>query len=401
MRGPQRRTRTLLGAALISTLTQSACSWQGVVALPLPGAPGRVSGAQHLFAEMANIGSLESNSPVMINDVVVGSVGDITVRHWHAIVEVLVKPGVTVPANAVATVGQTSLLGSSHLALNPPLGQSPNGKLADRAVIALSDTSTYPSTEQTLAALSAVVNGGGLGQIGDVVHSFNAAFNGHQQEFRELLGRLDRFVGTFDSQRDDLVATIDGLNRLTATFAEQRDVLKGALAKLPPALDILVRERPRLTAALDKLGTFSSTATAVVNDVQADLVDNLRHIEPAIRALADVGSDIDKAMGFATVFPYGQGVIDHAVRGDYINQITTLDFTVPRFKRELFMGTRLGDPNAQLQAAVGDPGYAEQTGNPLGVGLVPPPTDTDAPTQSAPAPGGPTPVPPPSGQGGH
>ena len=65
--------------------------------------------------EVANVGTLESNSPVMIDDVVVGSVGKMTVQGWHADVEVSVQPDVVVPANAVASVGQTSLLGSMHL----------------------------------------------------------------------------------------------------------------------------------------------------------------------------------------------------------------------------------------------------------------------------------------------
>ena len=51
-----------------------------------------------------------------------------TVDDWHADVEISVKPDVVVPANAVATVGQTSLLGSMHLALNPPLGEQPSGR---------------------------------------------------------------------------------------------------------------------------------------------------------------------------------------------------------------------------------------------------------------------------------
>ena len=36
----------------------------------------------------------------MIDDVVVGSVGKMTVDNWHADVEVSVKPDVVVPANA-------------------------------------------------------------------------------------------------------------------------------------------------------------------------------------------------------------------------------------------------------------------------------------------------------------
>jgi virulence factor Mce-like protein len=379
-------------------LVLTSCGWHGVNSLPLPGAPGRVSGATRYVVEMANVGSLESNSPVMIDDVAIGSVGTITVRDWHADVEVLVKPGVVVPANVVATVGQTSLLGSSHLQLNTPIGVAAAGALAPGSTVGLNASSTYPSTEQTLASLSVVVNGGGLGQFGDIIHNFNLALNGRQDAIRDLISRLDTFVGTFDDQRDDIVASIQALNRLAGTFAAQRDVLTEALHKLPPALDVLVRQRPRITTALEKLRVFSDTTTGVISDVQTNLVQNLQHLEPTIRALADVGIDLNKAIAFASTFPYGQRAIDNAIRGDYINESIVFDFTRPRFKKELFLGTRIGDPNAQIQAAVGDPGYAEQTGDPLGVGVAPAPAPGEvavpSPSQS-PAP------PPPAGQGGR
>jgi phospholipid/cholesterol/gamma-HCH transport system substrate-binding protein len=389
-------TRRFLAVVLFSATALSGCAWGGVNSLPLPGAPGRVSGAARYHVEITNVGSLESNSPVMIGDVVVGSVGAMTVHDWHADVEILVKPGVAVPANAVASIGQTSLLGSSHLALNPPLGVAPSGHLAPGATIPLSKSSIYPSTEQTLASVSVVVNGGGLGQLGDIIANFNAAFSGHQDAIRDLITRLDRFVGTFDNQRDDVIALIHALNRLAATVAGQRDVVTAALNKVPPALDVLLAERPRLTTALEKLRVFSDTSTWVVNAVQADLVENLRHLEPTFRSLADVGIDLDKALAFTTVFPYGQACIDRCVKGDYINLSTTLDLTVPRLKRELLLGTRWADPSAQIQAAVGDPGYAEQTNDPLSVGLAPPAPAGDTP--ASPAPGAPAPTATPGGR---
>lgn len=125
---------------------------------------GTRSGAQIFHVEIANVGTMESNSPVMINDVVVGSVGKMTVRGWHADVEVAVRPDVVVPANAVARVAQTSLLGSMHLELNPPPGQPPTGRLKPGATIPLNKSSTYPSTEQTLSSLSVVVNAGDSGK---------------------------------------------------------------------------------------------------------------------------------------------------------------------------------------------------------------------------------------------
>jgi phospholipid/cholesterol/gamma-HCH transport system substrate-binding protein len=363
----------LLSLLLCVTTLLAGCSWQGVNSLPLPGATGRVSGASVLHVQIANVGTLESNSPVMIDDVVVGSVGKMSVQAWHAVVEVFVKPGVIVPANAVATVGQTSLLGSNHLALDPPPGVTPAGRLTDGATIPLSRASTYPSTEQTLASLSAVVNGGGLGQIGPLIRNFNAAFNGREGSIRDLITRLDTFVGTFDDQRDDVIAVVQQLNRLAGTLAQHRDTITKALQTIPPALEVLLAERPRITAALDKLRIFSDTTTGLVSEVQTDFVENLRHLEPIMRALADVGTNINKALTYAVALPYGQGPLDRYLKGDYLNLSATVDLTIPRLKRELLMGTRWGDPTQEIQAAIGDPGYAEQTRDPLGVGVAPPP----------------------------
>src|SRR5699024_10260079 len=103
-----------------------------------------------------------------------------TVQGWHADVEVAVRPDVVVPANATASVGQTSLLGSMHLELNAPLGQPPTGRLKPGATIPLDKSSAYPSTEQTLSSLAALVNSGGLGQIGDVIHGVSAALSGRE-----------------------------------------------------------------------------------------------------------------------------------------------------------------------------------------------------------------------------
>ena len=371
MTSGKRRLALALCCAAVST---AGCSFGGINSLPLPGAIGRGADATRYHIELANVSTLEPNSPVLIGDVVVGSVGAMKVRDWHADVEISVKPGVVIPANAVAAVGQTSLLGSMHLALNPPLGEAPSGRLAPGATLGLNRSSTYPSTEQTLSALSVVINGGGVGQLGDIVRELNAAFNGREPQIRDLLTRLNDFVGVLATQRESINAAVVSLNRLAGTFAGQRDVLTRALDRIPPALDVLVAERPRLTAALQKLGEFSGLAGAVVNDTQADLVRNLRNLEPTLRSLADVGPNLDKALAYFTAFPYGQSTIDRAIRGDYLNQFIIFDFTVPRLKKTLFLGTSWGQEGAKLVPAPGDPWYATYTYDPMNAPFSPPPT---------------------------
>lgn len=369
-----RLTRAAVAAGCVTmAVTVSGCGFGGLNSLPLPGAVGRGPGAAVYHVEIANVSTLEPNSPVLVGDVVIGSVNKMTVRDWHADVEISVKPEVAIPANAVATVGQTSLLGSMHLALNPPLGQSPSGRLAPGATLGLSKSSTYPSTEQTLSALSVVINGGGVGQIGDIVTELNAALGGREPQIRDLLTRLNDFVGVLATQRDSINATVVSLNRVAGTFAGQRDVLTRALDRIPPALDVLVAERPRLTAALAKLGSFSTLAGDVVNETQADLVRNLRNLEPTLRSLADVGPELDQALAYFTAFPYGQSTIDRAIRGDYLNQYIIFDFTVPRLKKTLFLGTRWGQEGAKLVPAPGDPWYATYTYDPLNAPFSAPP----------------------------
>ena len=385
MRNPQR----LLAIGCGVMLTATGCAFQGLNSLPLPGAVGRGSDAKIYHVEIANVATLESNSPVMIGDVVVGSVGKMTVRDWHADVEVSVKPDVVVPANAVATVGQTSLLGSMHLGLNPPIGQQPSGQLQAGATIPLDQSSTYPTTEKTLASLAAVVNGGGLGQIGDIIHNFSTAMSGREADIRDLLERLDKFIDVLDRQRENIVAAIQDLNRLAGTFAGQDKVIERVINDVPPALDVLIKERPRITTALQKLGTLSDTAAQLSHDSTADLVTDLKHLEPTVKALADIGPDLPNALGYAANFPYSQSLIDRAVRGDYMNLFGVIDLTIPRLKRTLFLGTRWGEEHAKLVPAPGDPWYLNYTYEPMNAPLAPPPPGEAVP------PGGPPDADPP------
>jgi phospholipid/cholesterol/gamma-HCH transport system substrate-binding protein len=368
------RNRRLPALAMIigcAALTVAGCAFQGLNSLPLPGTVGRGAGAQIFHVEVLNAGALEANSPVMMNDVVVGSVAKMTFRNWHADIEVSIAPNVVVPANVVPNVGQTSLLGTMHVELGLPQGQSPAGRLRSGATIR-STSSTYPSTEQTLTALSAVVNGGGLGQIGDIIHTLSAGFSGRAPQARDLLARLDRFIGTLDSQRDNILASIDALNRVAGTFAAQRDVINHALKTIPPALDVLIRERPRITAALHELGVFSDTAKRLVDETKNDLVTNLRNLEPTLKSLADVGPGLDTALAFVSVFPFGQDAIDRQVKGDYINLSVILDLTLPRLKRSLLLGTRWQEPGALLVAAPGEPYYLNYSYDPMSFGVKPP-----------------------------
>ena len=117
---------------------------------------------------------------------------------------------------------------------------------------------------------------------------------------------------SFDGQRDNLVASIKSLNRLAgALHRAARRVLFQALDQIPPALDVLINERPRIVTALKAIrARFRDTATRLVNDAGSDLVKNLQNLGPALGALAEIGPELDAAIALAPTFPFSPSRVD-------------------------------------------------------------------------------------------
>src|SRR5882757_3126037 len=146
--------------ALVSGVSGCA-EWRGLNSLPLPGTQGSGPGSFQIQAQMPDVNNLQQNSRVRVADVTVGNVTKISRQGWHALVTMRLNGGVDLPANATAKVGQTSLLGSQHIELAPPTDEAPQGRLHDGSLIQLQHGGAYPTTEQTLAAVSLLLNGGG------------------------------------------------------------------------------------------------------------------------------------------------------------------------------------------------------------------------------------------------
>ena len=123
---PKRRARLLGAAAIAAATALSGCSFNGVSSLPLPGGPDLGSHPITVKIEFANVLDLVPQSAVKVNDVSVGKVEDIELAGgvpgqpgWHALVTVKMRGDVNLPDNAIATVGQTSLLGEKFVEKAP------------------------------------------------------------------------------------------------------------------------------------------------------------------------------------------------------------------------------------------------------------------------------------------
>ncbi|BCN47470.1 MCE family protein [Rhodococcus hoagii] len=370
MTANRKSTRVLATSAIALTIAvaSTGCEWNGLNSVPLPGTEGQGDGAYTVQIQMPNVTTMSQNSPVRVNDVTVGAVTGIEVQDWHALVTVSLNKDVQLPANATAKIGQTSLLGSQHLELAPPVGIAPQGTLKDGDVIPLERAGAYPTTEQTLSSLSVVLNGGGLAQINDITRELNAALGGREDSVRDLLPQLDQLVGSLDDQRTQIISAMEGIDRLAGTVNQQTDTLNRALDSIPPALEVLVAQRQNLTNALVALGNFSDTATRVINESGDDLKANLASLSPLLEQLAGTGNNLTEVLSMMLTFPFTMKHMDQVFQGDYANLNMMIDMTNARLTSNFIDQTGLGPTLAGVEGALGTlAGTAGQTNDPLKV----------------------------------
>ena len=222
----------------------AGCQFGGLNSLNMPGTAGHGSGAYSITVELPDVATLPQNSPVMVDDVTVGSVSGVEAVQradgsFYAAVKVSLDRDVKLPANATAKVAQTSLLGSQHIELSAPVDQPPVGELRDGSELPRSQGGRYPTTEEVLSALGVVVNKGNLGALQDITQEVSNAVAGRQGQFADLIPRLAELTASLNRQTDDIIAAAEGLNRFAGVLARNKDSLGRALDTLPDALRVL------------------------------------------------------------------------------------------------------------------------------------------------------------------
>ncbi|WP_199255318.1 virulence factor Mce family protein [Mycolicibacterium mengxianglii] len=357
-------------AAVASATVLSGCGdWKGLNSLPMPGTEGTGPGAYTISAQMPDVDNIEQNSRVRVGDVTVGNVTKIERQGWNALVTMKLNGDVQLPANATATIGQTSLLGSLHVELAPPKNVAPEGRLTDGSVIPLSSSGGYPTTEQTLAAVSLLLNGGGIAQVQDITRTLSTAFAGREGDLRSLIEQLDTFIRYNNDQKNDIIAAAESLNNLVGQFADQKPVVDEALRTIPDALAVLRDQREQLSEALVQLGKFSAFAADSVEQTRESLVAELKDLGPVLQSLADAGPALTRALSFFPTFPWPKETLANWMRGDYGNLSLVFDLTLSRLDAGIFTGTRwegdLTELELQWGRTIGQLPSPYTAGNPL------------------------------------
>ena len=152
----------------------------------MPGTAGHGRGSYTITVELPDVATLPQNSPVMVDDVTVGSVSGI---------EAVQRSDGTLLCGREAVAGQERRAAgqldrdggadvaaglAAHRAGRPggAAGRRQAARAARRSRSA--NTGRYPTTEEVLSALGVVVNKGNLGALQDITDETYAAVAGRQ-----------------------------------------------------------------------------------------------------------------------------------------------------------------------------------------------------------------------------
>jgi phospholipid/cholesterol/gamma-HCH transport system substrate-binding protein len=361
---------------LLTALVLVSCDWRGIANLPLP--VGRGTGSKHLtiYVQMPDTLALNTNSRVRVADVWVGTVRDIRLKNWIATLTLDLDPSVKLPANATAKIGQTSLLGTQHVELAAPPSPSPQ-PLKSGETIPLMNSSAYPTVERTLASVAVILNGGGISNLDVIQTEILNVLDGHVDQVREFLKRLDTFTAELNRQRDNLTRAIDSTNQLLTVVANHNDTLDRVLTDIPPLIQHFADTRDLFADAIESLGRFSEVANRALSDTRPNLHQSLQSLQRPLSQLDRASPYVVGSLKLGLTAPFNIDYVSKVIRGDYVNVSGALDLTLSAMDNTLLSGTGLSgslraleqswgrDPNTMIPDVRYTPNPNDAPGGPL------------------------------------
>ncbi len=283
------------GAATALILGLGGCGLgHGLYNVPLPGGADVGNHPYSVTAEFDDALDLVPQAGVRVNDVAVGRVTSIDLEPNGKIADVVVKinGSVHLPANAIASIQQTSLLGEKYVELAPPSNLTPEGTLRNGATIDVQRTTTGVEVEQVLGALSLLLNGGGIGQLHEIAQELNQTTSGHEVDIRRFFERSQQVIGQLNHRRGTITRALDGLANLSGALRRNNTQIAQVLRNLSPGLAIVAKQESQLRQLLVALTNLSRVTVSTLNRSRRDIVDDLRALAPVGHCAAALAAGV-------------------------------------------------------------------------------------------------------------
>lgn len=290
--------------------------------------PGAKQGPMKLTATFDDVGDLVVDHGVQVADVRVGSITKIELTDdYHAKVTMSVQD-LDLPADAVAELRTTSLLGEKFIQLRQcdpkadyttdangvrqPACTGTTDKLARGQDIKISTEA--PELEFVAEQAVSLLGGVAANDLAKLVETGSIGFGGRTEDLRALLDDLSTISATLSDQSGHIVGIIDGLDKATSALAGNSGDLNQLLINLSETTGVLAAERDQTLLTLQALTRLAQTQNRLVFDPYLEQVDRqIKQLDGILdevaRGRAEVANLLDWIERFAIKIP--QGIPNH------------------------------------------------------------------------------------------
>lgn len=268
-----------LGPVLALVLLLGACSPAG-------------NDAMTIRATFDDVVGLVPDHHVRAGDVPVGTVREIQLTDdMRAEVTMEVRRDLGLPERTEAVLGRTALLGEMFIDLRP---LEDGGELSDGDVI--EDVRTVTEFEQLVASGDLTLSQVAADQLFAAVETGAVAFGGRGGLLGTFIEDVNRFVGAYNADADDLTALIDSLDGLTAELAPDAEVNAESLRVLREASEVLEEEDDRLLDALADLDELSAVGERILRDHRDEIDDAIRRLRIVLQQVTRVDGALENVL---------------------------------------------------------------------------------------------------------
>jgi phospholipid/cholesterol/gamma-HCH transport system substrate-binding protein len=288
--------------------------------------PGAKSGPMKLVATFDDVGDLVVDHAVQVADVRVGSITKIELTSDYKAKVTMSLKNVDLPADAIAELRTTSLLGEKFIQLRScdptldftsgaggaktPLCTGTKDKLVSGTEIPRERTKQAPELEAVADQAVQLLGGVMANDVATLVQTGSIGFGGRADELRGLLTDLSTISGTLADQTNHIAGILDGLDKATTALASNNTDVDQLLVNLSDTTAVLAQQRDHTIATLQALTRLAQDQDRLVFDPYIQQV-NLQ-IQQLDRILAtvtqgrgEVANLLDWVERFAYQIPLG------------------------------------------------------------------------------------------------
>ena len=203
----RRLCAVIVGAASILV---SSCASISVNSLPQPG---RGSGDGYdIVLEFENVLNLPDRAKVELDGNGVGTVAHIDLRGNHVDVTSHIDAGVVIPANARGTLQQSTVLGDTYLALERPSSTEAAPGVPAGGRIPLTQTTSPPQLEDTLANLANFVGSGAVQRAQNTIIGINNVTPSKREDLRAMVSQVTTDLSDLSNNMDTVDKWLNGVS---------------------------------------------------------------------------------------------------------------------------------------------------------------------------------------------